>query len=135
MFVRPRHRKFSIIGFYYFTSQVYVSSYHFCNYQEIFAAKTNYSVLLIYSRGRATRFLIDCKSFLSVSLDVIRIFMSTVSFVTQLHSGIPCLLKCFHLNYDLTGFKSRDIFYTFYLQIFSKQLSCMILIFFFFFFL
>ena len=85
---------------------IYIYIYYYYIYIYIYIYIFISTSASLFSRG-STRFLIDCKSFLSVSLDVIRIFMSTVSFVTQLDSGIPCLLKCFHLNYDLTGFKSR----------------------------
>ena len=44
--------------------------------------------------------------FLSSFLDVTRISMSTVSFLTQLDSGILSI-ECFPLTYDLLGFKSR----------------------------
>ena len=35
--------------------------------------------------------LIDCMVFLSPSVDVARVFISTVSFLAQLESGILCL--------------------------------------------
>ena len=52
---------------------------------------------------------IDYMIFLSPFLDVTRMSMSTVSFLTQLGSGILCLapIECFPLTYDLNGFKSR----------------------------
>ena len=49
-------------------------------------------VPLPYSRGRPTR---DWLIFLSPFLDVIRIFMSTVSFLVQLSSGILFLYNAF----------------------------------------
>ena len=48
-----------------------------------------------YYQGRSTRFLINCINFLSLFLDVTRMFMSTVSFLTQLDSGILCLYNAF----------------------------------------
>ena len=50
--------------------------------------------------------LIDCMIFLSPFLDVTRMSMSTVSFLTQLDwNSFP--IECFPLTYDLSGFKSR----------------------------
>ena len=49
--------------------------------------------------------LIDCMIFVSPFLNVTRISMSTVSFITQLDSNsLP--IECFPLTYDLNGFKS-----------------------------
>ena len=48
--------------------------------------------------------LINCMVFLSPFLDVTRMSMSTVSFLTQLNS-LP--IECFPLTYDQNGFKSR----------------------------
>ena len=45
---------------------------------------------LILVRGLLVS-LIDCMIFLSPFVDVISISMSTVSFLAQLESGIPCL--------------------------------------------
>ena len=39
--------------------------------------------------------LIDCKIFLSPFLDITRMSMSGVSFLTQLDSGILCILDAF----------------------------------------
>ena len=47
-------------------------------------------VPLLCSPGRSTCYS-DCIIFLSPFLDVTRIFMSTVSFLAQLNSGILCL--------------------------------------------
>ena len=50
--------------------------------------------------------LIDCMIFLPLFLDVTRMSMSTVSFLTQLDFGILCI-EYFLLAYGLSGFKSR----------------------------
>ena len=50
--------------------------------------------------------MIDRMIFLSSFLDVTRMSISTVSFLTQLDAGILCP-ECFLLTYDLNGFKSR----------------------------
>ena len=47
-------------------------------------------VLLPYSQGRSTRYLIDCMIFLSPFLDILRMYLSIVSFLAQLDSGILC---------------------------------------------
>ena len=57
-----------------------------------------------YSWGGLLVILIDCMFFLSLFLDVIRIPMSTVSFLAQL-DYLP--IEFFPLTYDLNGFKSR----------------------------
>ena len=48
-------------------------------------------VPLPFSQGGLLVILIDCMNFLSPFLDVARMFMATVSFLTQLDSGILCL--------------------------------------------
>ena len=48
--------------------------------------------------------LIGCVIFLSSFLDVIRMSMSTVSFLAEL-DFLP--VECSHLNYDVNGFKCR----------------------------
>ena len=48
-------------------------------------------VPLPFSRGRSTRYSDRCMIFLSPFLDVTRMFMSKVSFLAQLGSGILCL--------------------------------------------
>ena len=48
-------------------------------------------VPLPYSRAKSTRYSDRCMIFLSPFLDVTRMFMSTVSFLAQLGSGILCL--------------------------------------------
>ena len=48
-------------------------------------------VPLPFSRGRSTRILIDCMIFLSSFLDVTRMPMSIVYFLSQLYSGILCV--------------------------------------------
>ena len=48
-------------------------------------------VPLPFFEGGLLVILIDCKIFLSPFLDVTRMSMSTVSFLTQLNSGILCL--------------------------------------------
>ena len=53
---------------------------------------------LSYSQGCLLVIKIDCIIFLSVILDVTRMFMSVVSFLTQLGSGILSI-ECFSLNY------------------------------------
>ena len=45
----------------------------------------------LFLEGRLLVILIDCIIFLSPFLDVTRMSMSTVSFLAQLDSGIPCL--------------------------------------------
>ena len=52
-------------------------------------------------------FLIDCMIFLSPFLDVTRMSMSTVSFLAQIRFFSFLSIECFHLSYDLSGFKSR----------------------------
>ena len=50
----------------------------------------------------------DCMFFMSTFLDVTRISMSTVSFLTQQDSGIFCLQNTFRWHiYDLNGLKSN----------------------------
>ena len=49
----------------------------------------------LFLEGGLLVFLIDCIIFLSPFLDVIRMFMSTVSFLAQLDSGILCLQNAF----------------------------------------
>ena len=49
---------------------------------------------------------IDCMIFLSPLLDVTKMSMSTVSFLSQLGSGI-LFIECFPLTYGLNGFNSR----------------------------
>ena len=49
--------------------------------------------------------LIDCMIFLSAFLDVVRMSMSTVSFLAKLDSEI-LTIECFALTYDLYGFNS-----------------------------
>ena len=82
--------------------------------------------------GRSTHILIGCIIFLSLfpDLDAIRMCMPTVSFLTQLNwsrlwNSLPveCLLS---LRCDLIGFKLTD---TFFLWVFSKQLSYILFIF------
>ena len=48
-----------------------------------------------YSWGRSTHYSDSCMIFLSSFLDVTRMSISTVSFLTQLDSGILCLLNGF----------------------------------------
>ena len=48
--------------------------------------------------------LIGCMIFLSPLPDVTRMSMFTVSFLAQLDSRILSM-ECFHLTYDLNGFK------------------------------
>ena len=49
---------------------------------------------------------IDCMIFLSPFLDVTRMSVSTVSFLTQLlWNSLP--IECFPLTYNLNGFNSR----------------------------
>ena len=50
--------------------------------------------------------MIDCMIFVSPFLNVTRMPVSTVSFLTQLDSGILSI-ESFPLTYDLDGFKSR----------------------------
>ena len=66
-------------------------------------------VPFLYSlfKGGLLVILIDCMIFLSPFLDVSRMYMSTVSFLTQLGSGILLPIECFPLIYDLSGFNSR----------------------------
>ena len=52
------------------------------------------------SKGGLLVILIDYIIFLSPFLDVTRIFMSAVSFFTQLDYGMLCL-ECFPMTYDL----------------------------------
>ena len=51
--------------------------------------------------------LIECMIFLPSFVDVIRMSVSTVSFLAKLDSGILMLIKCFPLTYDLNGFKFK----------------------------
>ena len=54
--------------------------------------------------------LTDCMIFLSPSLDLTRMSMSTASFLAQLDSGIFSVYRMLSfdaLTYDLSGFKSR----------------------------
>ena len=50
--------------------------------------------------------MIDCMIFLSPFLDVTRMSMSTVPFISQLDWN-SLLMDQFPLTYDLNGFKSR----------------------------
>ena len=59
----------------------------------------------LFLEGGPLVILIDCMIFPSLFLDVTRMYMSTVSFLAQLNSGILCLQNA--LTYDLSGFKSR----------------------------
>ena len=61
----------------------------------------------LFLEGGLLVILIDCMIFLSPFLDVSRMYMSTVSFLTQLGSGILLPIECFPLIYDLSGFNSR----------------------------
>ena len=66
---------------------------------------SNWLHFLILKRGLLV-ILKDCMNFLPPFLDVIRMSISTVSFLAQLDSlSLP--IECFPLNYDLNGFKSR----------------------------
>ena len=51
--------------------------------------------------------LIDCIIVLSPFLDLTRISMSTVSFLTKLDSLNSVPVECFPLTSDLSGFRSR----------------------------
>ena len=58
----------------------------------------------LFLEGGLLIILINSMIFLSPFLDVTRMTMSTVSFLTQLDS-LP--IECFSLTYDLSGSKSR----------------------------
>ena len=64
-------------------------------------------VPLPFSRGRSTCYsdTLHCMIFLSQFLDVTRMSMLTVSFLTQLWKSLPT--ECFPLTFDPNGFKSR----------------------------
>ena len=66
----------------------------------------NWFQFLIFEGGLLV-ILIDCMIFQSPFLDVTRMSMSAVSFLSNLDSGILCLSNAFPLTYDLRGFKSR----------------------------
>ena len=72
------------------------------------------------------------RNLLSLFLDAVKIYMSTVFFLAQIVSQIFCLQNAFFLTYDLNGFKSRineyltsldsmkiALFYSFYIFYFS----------------
>ena len=64
-------------------------------------------VPLPLSRGKSTPYSDRLHDFRSPFLDVTRISVSTVSFLSQLDSAIICLLERFPLIYDLNSFKTR----------------------------
>ena len=59
----------------------------------------------VFLEGGLLIILIDCMIFLSPFLDVTSMSMSTVSFLTQVDSGILCLQEYFPLTYNPNGFK------------------------------
>ena len=63
-------------------------------------------ILLPYFVVKSTRYSNRLHIFLSPILDVVRMPMSTVSFLAQLDPEILYLQECFLLTYDLSGFKS-----------------------------
>ena len=59
-----------------------------------------------FFQGKSTGYSDRLHNFSSPFLYVTRMSVSTVSFLTQLGSGIMSI-ECFPLAYDLNGFKSR----------------------------
>ena len=82
-----------------------------CFYRYYFGRCSSELVPLPNSRRGLLVILIDCMIFLLLFLNVTKMSMSAVSFVTQLDWN-SLFIESFPLNYDVSGFKSRltDIF-------------------------
>ena len=123
-------------NFYLVCSRILFPKYYLCRW----SSELSQLVLLPQLRGRSPVVLIGCLIFLSASpfLDVVRMSLSTVSFLARLNSGIICLQNAVRrFTYDLNGFTSRvnGHLLSFYLCFRSNQSFCMLFIFVFFFFL
>ena len=77
-------------------------------HSEKFSSELAKLVPLPYSEGRCTRYFDKFMIFLLPFLNVARMSISAVSFLTQLVPGILSrLIECFPLTYDRSGFMSR----------------------------
>ena len=95
----------------------FVSIVSFSTFLASFALLLQAGLEKVHYWKRST-FYFDSIIFLSLLLDVARLSVSTISFLAQLNSEILCLWMEMALSLELTD--------TFYLQVLSQQVSCVL---------
>ena len=79
-----------VFGLWHCRNVLNLSLFYRYYFGRVHRNQPNWFHFLILDEGLLV-FLIDCKIFLSLFLDVARMYMSIVSFLAQLGSGILCL--------------------------------------------